>query len=75
MSTLTRAHAPDRAEGFFSAFRARVLGWREEARKRAAWRDTRDQLAALSDRELDDLGLTRLDIDRAARTAVYGPRG
>ncbi|WP_136439720.1 DUF1127 domain-containing protein [Pacificoceanicola onchidii] len=36
----------------------------------AAWNDarqTRNSLASLSDRELDDIGLTRADIDEVAR--------
>lgn len=36
----------------------------------AAWNDarqTRNELAKLTDRELDDIGLTRADIDRVAR--------
>lgn len=36
-----------------------------------AWNDarmTRNALSQLTDRELDDIGLTRADIDRVART-------
>jgi uncharacterized protein YjiS (DUF1127 family) len=64
--TFGRAHSP--FAGLIALFRA----WRTEARKRAAYRETRDRLSELSDRELDDLGLTRWDIDRAARKSVYG---
>jgi uncharacterized protein YjiS (DUF1127 family) len=46
--------------------------WAEAAAKRAAFRRTRDELSALSDRELDDLGLTRWDIEGVARASVYG---
>lgn len=41
--------------------------------KRAAFRKTRNELSALSNRELDDLGLSRFDIDRVAYESVYGP--
>jgi uncharacterized protein YjiS (DUF1127 family) len=40
--------------------------------KRRAFARTRDELSQLSDRDLDDLGLTRWDIDRVARQAAYG---
>jgi uncharacterized protein YjiS (DUF1127 family) len=33
---------------------------------------TREELDALSDRELDDLGISRLDIAEVARDAAYG---
>lgn len=38
----------------------------------SAWKDaraTRKALSALTDRELEDIGLTRADIDRVAKTA------
>jgi uncharacterized protein YjiS (DUF1127 family) len=35
-----------------------------------AYQDTVRQLEALDDRELDDLGINRGDIERVARTAV-----
>lgn len=44
-------------------------------RSYADWRDynrTLDELARLSDRELDDLGISRYDLPRIAREAVYG---
>lgn len=40
--------------------------------KRAAYRATVRELRALGDRELDDLGLSRWDIDTVARRSVYG---
>jgi uncharacterized protein YjiS (DUF1127 family) len=40
--------------------------------KNRAYQQTRRELRWLSDRELDDLGITRCDIDRVARQAVYG---
>lgn len=44
----------------------------EAAAKRAAFRRTVAQLSSLSDRELDDLGLTRWEIDQVAHRSVYG---
>jgi uncharacterized protein YjiS (DUF1127 family) len=43
---------------------------RENYARRRALNETRVALGALTDRELEDLGLTRFDIDRAAREAV-----
>lgn len=40
--------------------------------KRAAYRATVRELRALGDRELDDLGLSRWDIETVARRSVYG---
>jgi uncharacterized protein YjiS (DUF1127 family) len=44
----------------------------EAARKRAAFRRTVTQLSSLSDRELDDLGVSRWEIDQIAHRSVYG---
>lgn len=49
-----------KSEGFFSALVARVVDWNEA-------RLTRDALSALTDRELDDIGLSRGDIDGIAK--------
>lgn len=49
--------------------------WAEFRRRRAINRalvQTRNELSALTDRELLDLGLLRADIDRVAREAVLG---
>jgi len=40
--------------------------------KRAAYRATVTELRALGDRELDDLGISRWDIELVARRSVYG---
>jgi uncharacterized protein YjiS (DUF1127 family) len=47
--------------------RSLVDAWR----RAAAYRNTYSQLSALSDRELDDLGLTRGELHRRAYDAVY----
>jgi uncharacterized protein YjiS (DUF1127 family) len=49
-----------------------VREWAEASAKRAAFRRTVDELSALSDRELDDLGLGRWEIERVAHASVYG---
>lgn len=59
---------PTLAEAPTRAFRA----WREASARRAAYRRTCFELGGLTDRELDDLGLTRWEIDAVARRAVYG---
>ncbi|MET4102433.1 uncharacterized protein YjiS (DUF1127 family) [Roseovarius sp. MBR-78] len=56
-----RAHAPAHpAHGLFSRFIEALISWNDR-------RATRNALARLSDRELDDIGLSRGDIDRVAR--------
>ncbi|WP_372840933.1 DUF1127 domain-containing protein [Phaeovulum sp.] len=45
--------------GFVSRFFTTLAVWNDA-------RTTRNELAKLSDRELDDIGLTRGDIDRVA---------
>lgn len=50
----------DRAPSFV----ARVLNWLDS---RQRINRTTNELDALSDRELEDIGLTRADIDRVAR--------
>ena len=44
---------------------------RRQYRMRQAFRRTVDEMNALSERELDDLGLARGDIADVARKAVY----
>ncbi len=56
-----RAHAPaPPAQGVFSRLIEAVISWNDR-------RATRNALARLSDRALDDIGLSRGDIDRIAR--------
>jgi uncharacterized protein YjiS (DUF1127 family) len=42
----------------------RLIGWLGEQRR---YRQTMNELSTLSDRELDDIGLTRGDIESVAR--------
>lgn len=46
--------------GFTTRLVATIIAWNDA-------RQTRNELARLTDRELDDIGLTRADIDRVAR--------
>jgi uncharacterized protein YjiS (DUF1127 family) len=52
----TVASAGGRISGFFSALVARFKAWNDA-------RMTRNALSRLSDRELDDIGLCRADIE------------
>ena len=54
-----------RVSGFFSDLRGSISDWRD-------YQSTLHELEKLSDRELDDLGISRYDIDRIAWQAVYG---
>jgi uncharacterized protein YjiS (DUF1127 family) len=47
---------------------------REEQRRRRVYADTRSQLAMLSDRDLLDIGISRLEIADIARDAAYRTR-
>ena len=55
---------------------ARVSAWwdgvKAETARRRVMRATYAELAALSDRELADLGMSRAEISRVAREAAYG---
>ena len=49
-----------------------VENFRAYREKRARQKETYDELSALSNRELDDLGIHRSEIARIAREAVEG---
>jgi uncharacterized protein YjiS (DUF1127 family) len=68
----TLAHTFTRGGTLYDVATTAFRAWREDAAKRAAYRETRSQLLALTDRELDDLGVARWDIDAVARKSVYG---
>lgn len=53
----------DHATGLLGRLRARL-------EEHARYRRTRDELSALSDRELDDIGLARGDIEQVARRSA-----
>ena len=72
MTTLAQSHADAHRGALFERLRSAVAAWRADAAKRAAYRETRRQLLQLTDRELEDLGVARWDIDAVARRSVYG---
>lgn len=49
---------------------ARITVWKEQMHQRAQYRETVRELNALSDRELNDLGISRASIRFLARMAV-----
>ncbi|WP_134678494.1 DUF1127 domain-containing protein [Paracoccus ravus] len=55
-----RVHAGTRSFGFGSKLLAAFAAWNDA-------RVTRNELSRLTDRELDDIGLTRGEIERVAR--------
>lgn len=62
MTTLDNTHASHTGLGaLVSRVVATLVSWNER-------RATRNALSQLSDRELDDIGLTRGDIDAVARS-------
>lgn len=60
MAALDTLRAPAHSSGLFDRVAATFRYW-------ADVRETRKQLSALSDRELNDIGLVRGDIERVAR--------
>lgn len=68
MEMLNTTHRPalaDRIVGF-------VADLRESAARRAIYRRTVEELSKLSDRELNDIGLARANIEDVARDHAYG---
>ena len=71
MTTLTNISAaglgqrPRRTEGFLDGLRARYAQYR-------VYRRTLEELEALTDRDLADLGISRHDVADVARAAAYG---
>lgn len=63
ISNTAAARSDNGFGGFFSGLVARYSAWR-------SYRVTVKALSALSDAELDDIGLTRGEISRVARRAV-----
>ena len=59
-TALGTATVANRAVSFISALVGSVVAWNDA-------RNTRNALSALSDRELEDIGLVRGDIDNVAK--------
>jgi len=57
---------------FRTALATRKTQLSDAMRHRRVYQQTRRELAALSDRELADIGLCRLDIHEIAHDAAYG---
>lgn len=57
----------ERHTGAFTAIAARLTLW---LRRREAYAQTVNELGALTDRDLNDLGIARCDIRRLAREAA-----
>ena len=53
-------------------FSGMVARMKAELARRAVYNQTVRELAALTERELADLGISRLDIPAVAREAAYG---
>lgn len=58
--------------GLFARVTAIVNGLREQRRRYRMYRETRNELRDLTDRELADIGLHRSQIDAIAVEAAYG---
>ncbi len=67
MTTITRTNTTvlDRITAFFS-------GLNESRRRYGIYRQTLRELDVLTDRELNDLGLHRAEVERVALDAAYG---
>ena len=64
----TRGAAGDTAGTFFGRLVERMGDWFMEQRR---FRQTMNELSALSDRELDDIGLRRSEIHNVAQRCAY----
>ncbi|MHA6266801.1 DUF1127 domain-containing protein [uncultured Aliiroseovarius sp.] len=58
--------------GIADRLAARFAEWKEQVETRALFRKTVRELNALSNRELEDLGIARASVRLVARMAVYG---
>jgi uncharacterized protein YjiS (DUF1127 family) len=70
MADLTNSRSA--SAGLADRIAAFVADLRQTARRRALYTRTLRELNALTDRELTDLGISRLQIEDVARTAAYG---
>lgn len=66
--TLNAYDAAAGRTGPFGGLVARVAAWIDEQRR---YRRTVNELSQLTDRELDDIGLDRAEIDAIAKTCAH----
>ncbi|MEO1274866.1 MAG: DUF1127 domain-containing protein [Pseudomonadota bacterium] len=67
IAATTNTHAPSRGDGWLSGLTRAYAAWRIAARERRECRRAAAELHRLSARELNDMGLTRSEIDTAVR--------
>ncbi|MCK8465500.1 DUF1127 domain-containing protein [Aliiroseovarius sp. S1339] len=58
--------------GIVDRISARIAEWKEQFESQAQYRKTVRELGSLSDRELEDLGISRGSVRFVAHMAVYG---
>ena len=68
-ASATRSNAGDANLGLLGGIVMRLGGWVGEQRR---YRQTMNELSALTDRELEDIGLSRSDIEDVARRCARG---
>lgn len=63
-----------RTSGLWDRLMATLAEARAAQHRRALYTRTLRELQALTDRELSDLGIARIQIEDVAREAAYGPK-
>ncbi len=63
--------SPSRGLGMGQRIYAAWTNYRFSLQQKALYRKTSRQLGTLSDRQLDDIGVSRHEIDKAARDYLY----
>lgn len=72
MAYMHTTHAAAHDSGLFGRISSFFAGLAERNARYRLYRETVNELAALDNRELTDLGLTRSQITSVAHAAVYG---
>ncbi len=68
-ASASRSNAGDANLGLLGGIVMRLSGWVGEQRR---YRQTMNELSALTDRELEDIGLSRSDIEDVAQRCARG---
>ncbi len=68
-ASAARSNAADANLGLLGGIAMRLSGWFGEQRR---YRQTMNELSALSDRELEDIGVSRGDIENVAQRCARG---